>query len=62
LHILFYFSISYFEPSHYTVEIDLNQDGTIDCDAFVEDIDLPEGAVFELNQGNPVETGNGICN
>jgi hypothetical protein len=50
------------KPAYYTVEIDLNQDGTIDCDAFVEDIDLPEGAVFELNQGNPVETGNGICN
>ena len=56
------FSIFWLIPNQsYTVEIDLNQDDTIDCDEFVEDIDLPEGAVFELNTGDPIETGNGIC-
>jgi hypothetical protein len=57
------FSIFWLVPNQsYTVKIDLNQqDDTIDCDEFVEDIDLPEGAVFELNGGNPIETGNGIC-
>lgn len=33
----------------YTVQIDRNQDDTIDCNEFVEDVDLPEGVVFELN-------------
>lgn len=56
------FRIFWLVPNQsYTVEVDLNQDDTIDCDEFVEDIDLPEGAVFELNDGDPIETGNGIC-
>lgn len=55
-------SIFWLVPNEsYTVEIDLDQDDEIDCDEFVEDIDLPEGAVFELNDGNPIETGSGIC-
>jgi hypothetical protein len=45
----------------YTVEIDLNQDDTSECEEFVEEIDLPEGAVFELNGGDPIENGKGIC-
>ena len=56
------FRIFWLVPNQsYTVEVDLNQDDTIDCDEFVEDIDMPEGAVFELNEGDPIETGNGIC-
>lgn len=56
------FSIFWIVPNQsYTVEIDLDQDDLIDCDEFVEDIDLPEGALFELNDGNAIGTGNGIC-
>ena len=56
------FSIFWLVPNQsYTVEIDLSQADTIACDEFVEDIDLREGAVFKLNEGNPIETGNGIC-
>jgi hypothetical protein len=56
------FSIFWLVPHEsYTVEIDLDQNDEIDCDEFVEDIDLSDGAVFELNDGNPIETGSGIC-
>jgi hypothetical protein len=56
------FSIFWLVPNQsYTVEIDLNQDDIINCNEFVEDVDLPEGAVFELNDGDPIETGSGIC-
>ncbi len=56
------FSIFWLVPNQsYTVEIDLNQDDTIDCDEFVEDIDMPEGEVFELNGGDSIEAGKGIC-
>jgi len=56
------FSIFWIVPDQsYTVKIDLDQNDSIDCDQFVEDVDLPEGAVFELNEGNPIETGIGIC-
>ena len=56
------FRIFWLVPNQsYTVKVDLNQDDTIDCDEFVEDIDMPEGAVFELNEGDPIETDNGIC-
>ena len=44
------FSIFWIVPNQsYTVQIDRNQDDTIDCNEFVEDVDLPEGVVFELN-------------
>jgi hypothetical protein len=56
------FSIFWLVPNQsYTVEIDLNQDDTSECEEFVEEIDLPEGAVFELNGGDPIENGKGIC-
>jgi hypothetical protein len=49
------FSIFWLVPNEsYTVEIDLDQDNTAYYDEFVEDIDLPEGAVFKLNIGNPI--------
>ena len=55
------FSIFWIIPNKsYTVEIDLDQDDVIDCDEFAEDTDLEEGAVFELNEGNPIEIGSGI--
>ena len=57
------FSIFWIVPDEsYTVEIDLNQDGTIDCTEFVEDIYLVEGEVFDLNDGYSIESGDGICN
>ena len=59
------FSIYWLVPNEsYTIQIDLNPDDeTIDCDEFVEEVDLPqgEGAVFDLNDGYPIEKGNGIC-
>ena len=56
------FSIFWLIPNQsYTVEIDLNQDDTSECEEFVEEIDLPKGAVFELNGGDPIEAGKGIC-
>jgi len=56
------FSIYWMVPNKsYTVQIDLDQDDIIDCDEFVEIVDLPEGAVFELNEENPIVTGIGIC-
>jgi hypothetical protein len=59
------FNIYWLVPNEsYTVQIDLNPDDeTIDCDEFVEDVDLPqgEGAVFDLNEGHPIEKGDGNC-
>ena len=56
------FSIFWIVPGQsYTLQVDLDQDDVADCDEFVEDVDLPEGAVFELNQGNYIEIGSGIC-
>ena len=56
------FSIFWIVPGQsYTLQVDLDQDDVADCDEFVEDVDLPEGAVFELNQGNSIEIGSGIC-
>ena len=49
----------------YTVQIDLNQDDEpidINCEEFIEDIDLGPDDVFELNGGDPIEADNGICN
>jgi hypothetical protein len=49
------FSIFWMVPKEsYTVEIDLDQDGSTDYGEFVEDTDLPEGAEFELNGGSPI--------
>jgi len=49
------FSIFWIVPNEsYTVEIDLDQNETTDYDEFVQDIDLPEGAEFELNNGNSI--------
>ena len=51
------FSIFWIVPyESYTVEIDLDQDDSTDSDydEFVEDTDLPEGAEFELNEGDPI--------
>ncbi len=60
------FSIFWLVPNEsYTVEIDLDQDDSIDCNEFVqfvEDVDLEAGVVFKLNGGDPIETGNDICN
>jgi len=57
------FSIFWIVPDQsYTVQIDLNQDGSVDCNEFVQDIDSTEGVMFDLNGGNPIETGAGICN
>ena len=56
------FSIFWIVPvQSYTVQIDLDQDDTIDCDQFIEEIDLPEGAVFKLNEDDPIETDKKIC-
>ena len=56
------FSIFWIVPGQsYTLQIDLDQDDTTDCNESVEDVDLSEGAVFELNEENPIETGIGIC-
>ena len=56
------FSIFWIVPNKsYTVQIDLDQDDTIDCNESVEDADMLEGAVFELNEENPIELGMGIC-
>ena len=59
------FKIYWLVPNEsYTVQIDLNPDDeTIDCDEFVEDVDLPqgEGAVFDLNERYPIEKGDGNC-
>ena len=56
------FSIFWIVPNQsYTVEIDLNQDSTVDCDEFVENLDLPEASEFELNEGSQIESGGGIC-
>jgi hypothetical protein len=49
------FSIFWMVPKEsYTVEIDLDQDGSTDYGEFVQDTDLPEGAEFELNDGSPI--------
>jgi hypothetical protein len=57
------FSIFWIVPDKsYTVQIDLDQDDSIDCEEFVENIDVPEGAVFELNGGDPIDSGSLICN
>jgi hypothetical protein len=49
------FSIFWMVPDEsYTVYIDLDQDGSTDYEQFVEDADLPEGAEFELNEGDPI--------
>jgi hypothetical protein len=51
------FSIFWIVPDEsYTVEIDLDQNDSTDYDyeEFVQEIDLPEGAEFELNGGNPI--------
>jgi len=57
------FSIFWLVPNEsYTVEIDLDQDDSIDCDEFVQDVDLEAGMVFKLNEENLIETGSGICN
>lgn len=44
----------------YTVQIDLDQDDSIDYEELVENIDVPEGAVFELNGGDPIDPGSVI--
>ena len=56
------FSIFWIVPEQsYTVQIDLDQDDATDCNESVESVDLLEGAVFELNEENPIETGIGNC-
>jgi hypothetical protein len=61
------FSIYWLVPNEsYTVQIDLNRDGgTIDkdCEEFVDNLDLKEGEVFYLNEGQPIvkDDPNGIC-
>ena len=49
------FCIFWIVPNEsYTVEIDLDQNDTTDYDEFIQDIDLPEGAEFELNNANAI--------
>lgn len=49
------FTIFWLVPNEsYTVKIDLDQNGAVDYQEFIEDTDLPEGAVFELNTGIPI--------
>lgn len=59
------FNIYWLAPNEsYTVQIDLNHDSeTInnDCEEFVEGVDLGEGQVFDLNGGETIEDGLGIC-
>lgn len=57
------FNIFWLVPNQsYNVEIDLDQDETVDCEQFVEDFDLAPGEVFSLNDGDPIESRAGICN
>lgn len=59
------FSIYWLVPNEsYTVQIDLNHDSeTIDtdCEDIVEDTDLEPGQEYQLNGGDPVVAGTGIC-
>lgn len=57
------FSIFWLVPNQiYTVQIDLNQDETIDCNEFIEDAPLlDEGEEFFLNEGISIELGNDVC-
>ncbi len=56
------FSIFWLVPGEsYKVEIDLDQDGTVDCTQFVEAAELLEGELFLLNGDNPISSGEGIC-
>ena len=49
------FSIFWLVPNEsYTVEIDLSQDDTVDFVESVQDDILIEGAIFQLNGGNPI--------
>jgi len=60
------FDIYWVVPNEsYTVQIDLNQDDEtidIDCEEFVENINLEAGEIFELNEGQPIKKSDGICN
>lgn len=58
-----YFSIFWLVPNQvYTVQIDLNQDGAIDCNEFEEPIPtLVEGDEYILNGGNAVTLGIEVC-
>jgi hypothetical protein len=56
------FSIFWLVPdASYTVEIDLDQDDEIDCREDISGDDLPAGAIFELNGGDPINIGSSIC-
>ena len=57
------FNIFWIVPNKsYTVEIDLNQDGSIDCSEFVQDIYLSDGEIFSLNNQIVIKSGEDICN
>lgn len=57
------FNIFWIVPNKsYTVEIDLNQDGSIDCSEFVQDVYLSDGEIFSLNNQIVIKSGEDICN
>ncbi len=56
------FNIFWLVPGEsYTVEIDWDQDDEIDCREDISSDDLPAGAIFELNGGDPIHIGSLIC-
>lgn len=57
------FSIFWLVPNqNYTVQIDLNQDGAIDCNEYEEPIStLAEGDEYFLNDGDAVILGTNVC-
>lgn len=58
------FSIFWLVPNKsYTVQIDLNQDGTVDCNEFTEEVPLLEEGreEFFLNEGGAIELGSDTC-
>lgn len=57
------FSIFWLVPNQiYNVQIDLNQDSTIDCNEFIEETPLLEGGEeFFINEGSAIELGSDVC-
>jgi hypothetical protein len=56
------FNIFWIVPNQsYTVKIDLDQNGSIDCRQDVAESDVEEGEIFLLNGEDPIEPGIGIC-
>jgi hypothetical protein len=45
----------------YTVQIDFDQDDLIDWEELVDNFNVPEGEVFELNDGESIDPDSVIC-